>query len=79
MNSPETQSRHSMQRLVICVRSRDGWCELLDQHNTAYRDMMATKCGNIVTLPWGIKYRKPTCAECRKADNTPAQEGERLS
>jgi len=54
---------------VICVRSKDGWCELLDQHNTAYRDMMATKCGHIVVFPMGIKRRKPTCNECKKADN----------
>ena len=49
---------------VMCVRHRDGWCELIDQHNTAYRDMMETKCGHIVSLPWGIEKRKPTCLDC---------------
>ena len=63
----EAAVANSVQRLVICVRSRDGWCELRDQHNTTYRDMMETKCGSIVTLPWGITRREPNCKECRKA------------
>jgi len=29
--------------------------------------MMETKCGSIVTLPWGITRREPNCKECRKA------------
>lgn len=70
MKTRETQSRRSVQRIVMCVRHRTGWCALRDQRRTAYRDSMETKCGYVVTLPWGIERREPDCADCKKAHNT---------
>lgn len=49
-----------------CVRSRDGWCARLDQRRTDYADSVETKCGYVVTLPWGVERRVPDCQECRK-------------
>ncbi len=61
--------RRSLHGVVVCVHSRDGWCVLRDQRKTAYSDNVETKCGMVVTLPWGIERRQPDCIECKKADN----------
>ena len=67
MKTRKTQSRSPVQRIVSCVRSRDGWCALRDQRQTSYRDSMETRCGMVVALPWGIERRTPDCEECRNA------------
>lgn len=66
------QYRGSLEQVVSCVRSRNGWCALRDQRQTTYRDSMETRCGMFVTLPWGIERRTPDCEECRKAANAGA-------
>lgn len=67
------RSRRSLHGVVVCVRSRDGWCALRDQRKTAYRDNVETRCGMVVTLPWGIDRREPDCIECKKADKQQAE------
>jgi len=73
MTMPKTKrkpmARVRSSRIVVCVRSRDGWCALRDQRKTAYSDHVQTRCGMVVTLPWGIGRRQPDCPDCKKADN----------
>ena len=50
-------------RLVVSVRHRDGWCATRRKH-TRYSDCVPTLCGYNVALPWGIERRKPDCPVC---------------
>ena len=67
--TPNDKLTDGGKKTLWCVRSRDGWCVLRDQRKTVYRDSVETKCGYVVTLPWGIEQREPDCIECRKTHN----------
>jgi len=48
-----------------CVKHDDGWCATATgkQHrDVAFK--VKTLCGYYVTLPWGSKFRVPTCELC---------------
>ncbi len=57
----------------VCVqwaeRKDDGgidhtmWCAT-QRKTTRYSDAVKTSCGFVVSLPWGLERREPTCPEC---------------
>ena len=53
-----------LERFVICVRHRDGWCATKREKGLQYHDNVPTLCGAAVTMPWGIERRVPDCQEC---------------
>lgn len=51
---------------VACVQHKYGWCACAGT-TIRYRDGVRTKCKHIVTLPFGLEFRQPTCEECINA------------
>lgn len=48
------------------VNGKRTWCCLAHQpkREPRYSDSMKTACGFFITLPGGIKYAEPSCADC---------------
>ena len=54
---------------VWCVEHRDGWCAA--NPNRRFPDgalNVWTKCGHVVTLPYGCEKREPDCEDCAAPD-----------
>ena len=59
---------------LVCVKwaerkdgrvDHTGWCAT-KRKTTHYSDHVKTLCSLIVSFPWGLKRRQPTCSECLK-------------
>ena len=49
-----------------CIEHRDGWCAVKGNYKPEETvDNVPTVCDYYVVLPFGIKYRTPTCMECK--------------
>lgn len=55
-----------MSKKVWCVQAKDlVWCEAKDQSSTPDPSgVVATRCDQFVTLPWGVAQTQPTCPKC---------------
>ena len=56
---------------VWCVHHRDGWCATAPNRKHGDVDYAKTKCGHVVTLPWGFERRVPDCCECSAVGQSP--------
>lgn len=54
-----------MKSNVVCVQHRDGWCAVgEDVVEPQCWNTIRTLCNHFITMPFGIKKRRPTCPEC---------------